>query len=56
MASSASVLEGIVPRTRATPQKQVPLKTDPEPQTEIPLLDLSGAAVKKLIGNAKKRG
>jgi hypothetical protein len=49
-------LEGIVPHTKATPQEQVPLKAGPETQTETPLLDLSDAAVKKLVRGAKKRG
>jgi RNA polymerase primary sigma factor len=49
-------LEGIVPSTKATPLEGVPLKEGPEPQIDAPLLDLSDAAVKKLIRNAKKRG
>jgi RNA polymerase primary sigma factor len=45
-----------VPRIKATPPEQVPSKEGPEPQTDTPLLDLSDAAVKKLIRSAKKRG
>ncbi len=40
-------------KIKVTPQKEeMPEKEDPE----IPLLDLSDAAVKKLIRNAKKHG
>jgi len=45
-----------VPRTKATQQEQVPLQAGPETQEETPLLDLSHAAVKEFIRNAKKRG
>ena len=46
-----------MPRTKATTPEQVPSKEGPEqPQTDTPVLDLSDAAVKKLICNAKKRG
>src|SRR5215472_10368095 len=46
-----------MPRTKATTPEQVPSKEGPEqPQTDTPLLDLSDAAVKKLICNAKKCG
>src|SRR4249920_174945 len=44
-------------KTNATPRKEeVPNKEGPETPPDSPLLDLSGAAVKKLIGSAKKRG
>ena len=44
-------------KTNATPQKEeVPKKEGPEPPPDSPLLDLSDAAVKKLIRSAKKRG
>src|SRR5437667_9130436 len=44
-------------KTRVTPQKvQLPEKEGPETPSESPLLDLSDAAVKKLIRSAKKRG
>src|SRR5262249_57164626 len=44
---------------RETPQKEeeeMPEKEGPETFPESPLLDLSDAAVKKLISSAKKRG
>ena len=34
----------------------MPPKEGPEPLTDIPLFDLSNAAVRNLIRNAKKRG
>jgi RNA polymerase primary sigma factor len=44
-------------KTDATPQKEEVPKTDgPETLPDSPLLDLSDAAVKKLIHSAKKRG
>ena len=44
-------------KTNATPQKEEVPKTDgPETPPDSPLLDLSDAAVKKLIHSAKKRG
>ncbi len=44
-------------KTNATPQKQeVPKTEGPETPPDSPLLDLSDAAVKKLIRSAKKRG
>src|SRR6266481_623754 len=44
-------------KTRVTPQKeQVPEKEGPETPPESSLLDLSDAAVKKLIRAAKERG
>src|SRR5437764_8872743 len=51
----------MVSKTKAaqkeTPKEEAPEKEAPEtPDTPLPLLDLSDAAVKKLIRNAKKRG
>src|SRR5882672_914612 len=44
-------------KTNATPRKEeVPNKEGPETPPDSPLLDLSDAAVKKLIRGAKKRG
>jgi RNA polymerase primary sigma factor len=44
-------------KTNATPQKEeVPKQEGPETPSDSPLLDLSDAAVKKLIRSAKKRG
>jgi RNA polymerase primary sigma factor len=44
-------------KTKVTPQKEpVPEKEGPESPPDSPLLDLSDAAVKKLIRSAKKRG
>ena len=44
-------------RNKATPPDHAQPKEAPEQaQTDTPLLDLSGAAVKKLIRSAKKRG
>src|ERR1035437_9618528 len=44
-------------KTNATPQKEeVPKQEGPETPPDSPLLDLSDAAVKKLIRSAKKRG
>ena len=44
-------------KTDATPQKdELPEKEGPETPPDSPLLDLSDAAVKKLIRTAKKRG
>ena len=44
-------------KTNVTPQKEeVPEKEGPETPPDSPLLDLSDAAVKKLIRTAKKRG
>ena len=44
-------------KTEVTPQKEkVPEKEGPETPPDSPLLDLSDAAVKKLIRTAKKRG
>ena len=43
--------------TEVTPQKEeVPEKEGPETPPDSPLLDLSDAAIKKLIRSAKKRG
>src|SRR6266567_1677583 len=44
-------------KTNTTPRKEeVPNKEGPETPPDSPLLDLSDAAVKKLIRSAKKRG
>jgi RNA polymerase primary sigma factor len=44
-------------KTKVTPQKdKVPEKEGQETPSDSPLLDLSDAAVKKLIRSAKKRG
>src|SRR5271170_5127408 len=44
-------------KIKVTPQKEEMLeKEGPETQSDRPLLDLSDAAVKELIRNAKKRG
>jgi RNA polymerase primary sigma factor len=44
-------------KIKVMPQKEEMLKKDgPETQSDRPLLDLSAAAVKELIRNAKKRG
>ena len=44
-------------KTKVTPQKEEMLaKEGPETPPDSPLLDLSDAAVKKLIRSAKKRG
>jgi RNA polymerase primary sigma factor len=44
-------------KTKMTRQKEkVPEKEGPETPRDSPLLDLSDAAVKKLIRTAKKRG
>jgi Sigma-70 factor, region 1.1 len=44
-------------KTKATPQKEVALQQGPEiPDALLPLLDLSDAAVTKLINEATKRG
>ena len=44
-------------KTEVTPRKEeVPEKGGPEIPPDNPLLDLSDAAVKKLIRSAKKRG
>jgi RNA polymerase primary sigma factor len=44
-------------KIKVTPQKEEMLeKEGPETPPDSPLLDLSDAAVKKLIGSAKKRG
>ena len=44
-------------KTKVTPQnEEVPEKEGPETPPDSQLLDLSDAAVKTLIRNAKKRG
>jgi RNA polymerase primary sigma factor len=52
-----TLLGNAASKTNATPQKEeVPKKEVPETPPDSPLLDLSDAAVKKLIRSAKKRG
>ncbi len=44
-------------KTKGTPQKEETREKGPEsPDAPLPLLDLSGAAVTKMIKQAKKRG
>src|SRR5262245_57729946 len=44
-------------KTNVTPRKdEVPGKKEPDASPDHPVLDLSGAAVRKLIGTAEKRG
>ena len=44
-------------KTKATPQRDEALQKGPEiPDAPLPLLDLSDAAVTKLINEATKRG
>ena len=44
-------------KTKATPQKEEAREKGPEtPDAPLPLLDLSDAAVTKMIKQAKKRG
>jgi RNA polymerase primary sigma factor len=44
-------------KTKATPQTEEAREKGPEtPDASLPLLDLSGAAVTKMIKQAKKRG
>ena len=44
-------------KTKATPQNEEAREKGPEtPDAPLPLLDLSDAAVKKMIEQAKKRG
>ena len=44
-------------RNKATPPDHAqPKEASEQAQTDTPLLDLSGAAIKKLIRNGKKRG
>ena len=59
MASKSVATKTIPPKAKAAPQKDsdAPEKDAPEtPDAPLPLLDLSDAAVKKMIKSAKKRG
>ncbi len=59
MASKSAVIKAVVSKAKAAPQKdgEAPEKEGPEtPDAPLPLLDLSDAAVKKMIKQAKKRG
>src|SRR5947199_4466364 len=54
---SASIAEIMAGNTRMTPlEEEVLEKEGPGIRPDRPLLDLSGAAIKKLIRSAKKRG
>ena len=52
MASKAKAVQKEKDKKDEAPEKETP----DTPDTPLPLLDLSDAAVKKLIRNAKKRG
>src|ERR1700744_5011593 len=59
MASKSVATKTIPLKAKAAPQKEgeTPEKDGPEtPDAPLPLLDLSDAAVKKMIKQAKKRG
>jgi len=59
MASKSAGTKTVAIKSKAAPQKEgeAPEKETPEtPDTPLPLLDLSDAAVKKMIKQAKKRG
>ena len=59
MASKSVATKTIASKVKAAPQKEgeAPEKDGPEtPDAPLPLLDLSDAAVKKMIKQAKKRG
>ena len=64
MASKSAGTKTIASKVKAAPQKAVPQKEGEAPEKEapetpdapLPLLDLSDAAVKKMIKQAKKRG
>jgi RNA polymerase primary sigma factor len=59
MASKSAVTKTVASKVKAAPQKdgEAPEKEAPEtPDAPLPLLDLSDAAVKKMIKQAKKRG
>src|SRR5512135_965109 len=59
MAIKSVGIKTIAAKTKAMPQKEgeAPEKDAPEtPDAPLPLLDLSDAAVKKMIKQAKKRG
>ena len=59
MAIKSVGIKSIAAKMKAAPQKEgeTPEKEAPEtPDAPLPLLDLSDAAVKKMIKQAKKRG
>jgi len=59
MASKSAGVKTVASKVKAAPQKEgeAPEKEAPEtPDAPLPLLDLSDAAVKKMIKQAKKRG
>jgi RNA polymerase primary sigma factor len=59
MASKSASMKAVAAKTKVIPQKEgeAPEKDAPEtPDAPLPLLDLSDAAVKKMIKQAKKRG
>src|ERR1700689_3638648 len=59
MASKSVATKTVPPKAKAAPPKDsdAPEKETPEtPDAPLPLLDLSDAAVKKMIKQAKKRG
>jgi RNA polymerase primary sigma factor len=59
MASKSASIKAVATKVKATPQKEgeAPEKDAPEtPDAPLALLDLSDAAVKKMIKQAKKRG
>jgi RNA polymerase primary sigma factor len=59
MASKSAATKTVASKVKAVPQKEgeTPEKEAPEtPDAPLPLLDLSDAAVKKMIKQAKKRG
>src|ERR1700735_647924 len=59
MASKSAATKTVPAKAKAAPQKdsETPEKDGPEtPDAPLPLLDLSDAAVKKMIKQAKKRG
>ena len=59
MATKSVGIKTIAAKMKAAPQKEgeAPEKEAPEtPDAPLPLLDLSDAAVKKMIKQAKKRG
>jgi RNA polymerase primary sigma factor len=59
MASKSASMKAVAAKTKVLPQKEseTPEKEAPEtPDAPLPLLDLSDAAVKKMIKQAKKRG
>ncbi|MGA7431121.1 MAG: RNA polymerase sigma factor region1.1 domain-containing protein, partial [Xanthobacteraceae bacterium] len=59
MASKSAATKTVPAKAKAAPPKdsETPEKDAPEtPDAPLPLLDLSDAAVKKMIKSAKKRG